>query len=84
MNCKRELEVDLRGNEIPYRIRHHPRAITAQEIAATEPVPGRMFTKTVTTYGGEMCMMVLPAPYHVNPQKTAAVHGARDSVQGGV
>ncbi len=81
MNCKQRLEDYLRGNEITYQTQHHPRAITAQEVAATEHVPGRMFAKTVmvTTDGGEMCMLALPAPYHVNPEKAAAALGAREA-----
>jgi hypothetical protein len=56
MNCKRRLGDHLREDEIPYRTQHHPRAITAQEVAATEHVPGRMFAKTVmvSTDGGAM------------------------------
>ena len=81
MNCKRRLEEYLRENEAPYQTQHHPRAITAQEVAATEHVAGRMFVKTVmvTTDGGEMCMLALPAPYHVDPKKAAAALGAREA-----
>src|SRR5919112_6829372 len=54
MSCKQRLEVYLRENAVPYHSQHHARAITAQEVAATEHVPGRMFAKTVmvTTKGG--------------------------------
>ncbi len=31
----------------PTRASDHPRAITAQEVAATEHAPGKMFAKTV-------------------------------------
>jgi Ala-tRNA(Pro) deacylase len=81
MNCKRRLEDHFRENEIPYRTQHHARAVTAQEVAATEHVPGRMFVKTVmvSTDGGEMCMLAQPAPYHVNPEKTAAILGVREA-----
>ena len=81
MNCKQRLEEYLRGNEVPYQTQHHPRAITAQEVAATEHVPGRMFAKTVmvSTEGGEMCMLALPAPYHVNPEKATAALGAQEA-----
>ena len=81
MNCKRRLEEYLRGNEIPYRTQHHPTAITAQEVAATEHVPGRMFAKTVivTTDESDMCMLALPAPYHVNPEKAAAALGVSEA-----
>jgi Ala-tRNA(Pro) deacylase len=80
MNCKRRLEDYLRENEVPYRTQHHPRAITAQEVAATEHVPGRMFAKTVmvTDEAGNMFMLALPAPYHVNPEKAAEAFGARE------
>jgi Ala-tRNA(Pro) deacylase len=81
MTCKRRLEDYLRGNEIPYQVQHHPRAITAQEVAATEHVPGRLFAKTVMVSidGGEMIMLALPAPYHVNPEKAAAALGAPEA-----
>ena len=66
MSRKRRLEDHLRKNEVPYWIRHHPRAITAQEVAATEHVPGRMFAKTVIVLPDDanLVMLVLPAPYH--------------------
>ena len=81
MNCKQRLEDYLRENEVPYQTQHHPRAITAQEVAATEHVPGRMFAKTVmvTTGGGEMLMLALPAPYHVNTEKAASALGAPEA-----
>jgi Ala-tRNA(Pro) deacylase len=81
MNCKHRLEGYLRENAIPYQTQHHARAITAQEVAATEHVPGKMFAKTVmvTADGGEKAiMLVLPAPYHVNPEKAAAAVGTRE------
>ena len=81
MNCKLRIEDYLRENEIPYQTQHHPRAITAQEVAATEHVPGRMFAKTVmvSTDRDEMCMLALPAPYHVNPEKAATALGATEA-----
>jgi Ala-tRNA(Pro) deacylase len=53
MSCKQRLEEYLRENAVLYHSQHHARAITAQEVAATEHVPGRMFAKTVmvTTKG---------------------------------
>jgi Ala-tRNA(Pro) deacylase len=81
MNCNRRLEDHLRENRVPYQTHHHARAITAQDVAATEHVPGRMFAKTVmvTTDGGEIHILALPAPYHVNPQKAAEVLGAKEA-----
>jgi Ala-tRNA(Pro) deacylase len=80
MNCKHRLEGYLRENAIPYQTQHHARAITAQEVAATEHVPGKMFAKTVMVTADEetAIMLVLPAPYHVNPEKAAAAVGTRE------
>lgn len=81
MRCKQRLETYLRENGVPYQSQHHARAITAQEVAATEHVPGRMFAKTVIVSlagDGKLMMLVLPAPYHVNPLKASAALGARE------
>jgi len=79
MNCKQRLEYYLRENVIPYQSQHHARAIAAQEVAATEHVPGKRFAKTVmvTADTEKAIMLVLPAPYHVNPEKAAAALGTR-------
>jgi Ala-tRNA(Pro) deacylase len=79
MDCKERLENYLRENGVPFEAQHHPRAVTAQEVAATEHVPGRMFAKTVMALADEdMVMLVLPAPYHVNPEKAAGALDAGD------
>ncbi len=79
VNCKERLEVYLRENEVSYERQHHARAVTAQEVAATEHVPGKMFAKTVMVLADEkLVMLVLPAPYHVNPEKAAVALGARE------
>jgi Ala-tRNA(Pro) deacylase len=75
------LEGYLRENGVPYQSQHHARAITAQEVAAAEHVPGKMFAKTVMVLPADeqkMVMLVLPAPYHVNPQKAAAALDTRE------
>ena len=79
MNCRQRLEDYLRENAIPYQGQHHAMAITAQEVAATEHVPGKMFAKTVMVAADteEAIMLVLPAPYHVNLEKAAAALGTR-------
>jgi Ala-tRNA(Pro) deacylase len=77
MSCKERLESYLRERGIPFELKHHARAITAQEVAASEHVPGRMFAKTVMVLADrKMVMLVLPAPYHVNPGKVARALGA--------
>jgi Ala-tRNA(Pro) deacylase len=73
------LESYLRENGATFEVQHHARAITAQEVAATEHVPGKMFAKTVMVLGDEeMAMLVLPAPHHVNPERAAEALGASE------
>jgi Ala-tRNA(Pro) deacylase len=81
MICKERLEAYLRENGVPYQSQHHARAITAQEVAAAEHVPGRMFAKTVMILPDDdvnLVMLVLPAPYHVNPLKASAALGVSE------
>ena len=79
VECKDRLEGYLRENEVSFEVQHHPRAVTAQEVAATEHVPGKMFAKTVMVMADDMMvMLVLPAPYQVDPGKAAAELGAEE------
>jgi Ala-tRNA(Pro) deacylase len=79
VSCRQRLEDYLRENGATFEVQHHARAITAQEVAATEHVPGMMFAKTVMVIGDEeMAMFVLPAPYHVNPERAAEALGASE------
>ena len=73
MECRDRLENYLRENQVPFEEQHHPRAVSAQEVAASEHVPGRMLAKTV------MVMLALPAPYQVDLEKAAAALGVDDA-----
>ena len=76
MDCKDRLEAYLREKQVPFEVRHHPRAITAQEVAASEHVPGKMLAKTVMVLAdGKMVMLALPAPYQVDMDKVGKVLG---------
>ena len=76
MDCKDRLEAYLREKQVPFDVRHHPRAITAQEVAASEHVPGKMLAKTVMVLAdGKMVMLALPAPYQVDMDKAGKVLG---------
>jgi Ala-tRNA(Pro) deacylase len=76
MDCKDRLETYLREKQVPFEVRHHPRAITAQEVAASEHVPGKMLAKTVMILAdGKMVMLALPAPYQVDVDKAGKVLG---------
>ena len=73
MECRDRLENYLRENQVPFEEQHRPRAVTAQEVAASEHVPGRMLAKTVMVLAdGEMVMLALPAPYQVDLEKAGA------------
>lgn len=77
MTCLEELERYLGEHDVPYRVTHHRRAFTAQEVAATEHVAGRRFAKVVMAFAGrELVMLVVPAPYRVDEDKLGAIVGA--------
>jgi len=76
VDCKDRLEAYLREKRVPFEVRHHPRAITAQEVAASEHVPGKMLAKTVMVLAdGKMVMLALPAPYQVDMEKAGPALG---------
>ena len=78
MNCKDRLEAYLRENKVPFQVVHHPLAYTAQEIAASEHVPGKMLAKVVMVFAdGKMAMLALPAPYRVDLAKAGSVLAAK-------
>ena len=80
MACRERLEAYLRENGVPFEVQHHPRAVTAQEVAAAEHVPGRMLAKVVmVSADGEMAMLSLPAPYQVDLEKASKMLGAQEA-----
>jgi Ala-tRNA(Pro) deacylase len=76
MDGRERLEGYLRENGVPFEVEEHPTAYTAQRIAASEHVPGRMLAKVVmaTTNGG-LVMLVLPAPSMVDVAKVSELIG---------
>ena len=80
MGCRDSLEDYLRENRIPFETQHHPRVVTAQEVAASEHVPGKMLAKTVMVLADrEMVMLALPAPYQVDLGKAATALGVKEA-----
>jgi Ala-tRNA(Pro) deacylase len=80
VECKDRLEGYLRENRVPFEAQEHPRAVTAQEVAASEHVPGKMLAKTVMVLAdGEMFMLALPASYQVDLEQVAAALKARNA-----
>jgi Ala-tRNA(Pro) deacylase len=79
MPCKDKLEAYLRDNKVPFQVQHHPVAYTAQEIAASEHIPGKMLSKVVMVVAdGKLLMLALPAPYRVDLAKAGAVLRAEE------
>jgi Ala-tRNA(Pro) deacylase len=76
MNGRERLESYMRESRVPFEVEEHPTAYTAQKIAASEHVPGRMFAKVVmATTNGALVMLVLPAPSVVDVAKVSEVIG---------
>ena len=68
----------LDGNDVAYRVRVHPIAFTAQELAASEHVPGAMVAKVVIAFvEEEMVMLVLPATRTVDLWAFGVLTGGR-------
>jgi Ala-tRNA(Pro) deacylase len=79
MRCLERLQAYLRRHEVPFQVRHHPIAFTAQEVAASEHVPGRLLAKTVMVVAdGQLVMLAVPAPYRVETEKARAALGATE------
>jgi Ala-tRNA(Pro) deacylase len=79
MNCKERLEGYLRDNQVSFETEHHPAAFTAQEVAASDHVPGKMLVKVVMVLADdELVMLAVPAPYQVNLDRVGEVLGATE------
>jgi Ala-tRNA(Pro) deacylase len=79
MKCKQHLETYFRENHTSFLTQHHPIAYTAQEIAASEHVPGKMVVKVVMVMAdGNLVMLAVPAPAHVNFMKAQNVLHAKE------
>jgi Ala-tRNA(Pro) deacylase len=77
MGARDRLEAYLREHHVPFELRHHRAAYTAQEVAASEHVPGRRFAKVVLAEAdGRPVMLVVAAPDHVDLERAARLTGA--------
>jgi Ala-tRNA(Pro) deacylase len=67
MACREHVETYLREQGVDFAVRTHRPAYTAQEISATEHIPGKMVAKVVLVRAdGQVVMLVLPASYQVD------------------
>ena len=70
MECRGKLESYLRSNGVPFEVRHHPQAFTAQELSEREHVPGKTHAKVVMVIAdGKMVMLAPPAPWRVDLER---------------
>ncbi len=78
MTCKDRLENCLREADVPYAFEHHRTVFTAQEVAQTEHIPGKMMAKSVIVEAdGKLTMLALPATEKADLGKVqAALHVA--------
>jgi osmotically-inducible protein OsmY/prolyl-tRNA editing enzyme YbaK/EbsC (Cys-tRNA(Pro) deacylase) len=79
MMCKDKLAAYLRANHVPFDIQYHRTAYTAQDVAASEHLPGQLMAKVVIAVAdGAMIMLVLPADHRVDLTKVRTELGASD------
>jgi len=79
MDCKERLEGYLRENSVPFELQHHPLAFTAQAVAESEHVSGRLVAKVVMVYAdGKLTMLALPAPARVDLKRAVAELGVKE------
>ncbi len=70
MTILKKLKDYLEKNRVSYEVGYHARVYTAQEVAASQHVPGREMAKVVMVKADEkMIMLVLPASYRVDMKK---------------
>lgn len=79
MQCKERLEAYLREHQVPFQLQQHARTFSAQKIAESEHIPGKMVAKTVIIFAdNKMISLVLPASYRADLNKVLAVLGTKD------
>jgi osmotically-inducible protein OsmY/prolyl-tRNA editing enzyme YbaK/EbsC (Cys-tRNA(Pro) deacylase) len=77
--CKDRLKTYLHDHQVPFVIQHHQTAYTAQDVAASEHLPGQMVAKVVMAVAdGDMVMLVLPADHRADLAKARAAVGAHE------
>jgi Ala-tRNA(Pro) deacylase len=80
MACNEKLDSYLREQSMPFQQQQHSIAFTAQEVAASEHLPGDIVAKVVMVFANaNMVMLVLPASHRADLTKVAAALGAKDA-----
>lgn len=70
----------LEKHGVPYEVHDHKRAVTASRVAEAEGVSGWDVAKPVVlNVGGQLAMVVVPAPVHVDLEKASDVLGHNET-----
>jgi Ala-tRNA(Pro) deacylase len=78
MKCRERLESYLRQQQVAFDVQQHRTAYTAQEVAESEHIAGRLVAKTVVTWAdGQLVLLVLPASLQVELAHLGAALGAK-------
>lgn len=80
MQCKERLEAYLREHQVPFQLQQHAQAFTAQKIAESEHISGKIVAKTVIALlaDGHMIALVLPASSRADLNQVRTVLGAKE------
>lgn len=78
MKCRERLESYLRQQQVNFDTQEHRTAFTAQEVAETEHIPGKLVAKTVVMWAdGQLILLVLPATFQVDLTRLNTAIGAQ-------
>jgi osmotically-inducible protein OsmY/prolyl-tRNA editing enzyme YbaK/EbsC (Cys-tRNA(Pro) deacylase) len=79
VTCRDKLSAYLHDHQVPFVIQHHRTAYTAQDVAASEHLPGQIVAKVVMAVAdGDMIMLVLPADHRADLARVRVAVGARE------
>jgi Ala-tRNA(Pro) deacylase len=79
MQCKERLEAYLREHQMPFQVQQHARTFSAQKMAESEHIPGKMVAKTVIAWAdNQMIALVLPASYRADLNKVGNLLGTKE------
>ena len=78
MKCQQRLEEYLRSQQVPFQVQRHETSYTAQEVAASEHIPGNMVAKVVVVFADDrLALLALPASCVVDFSWAERVLGAK-------
>jgi Ala-tRNA(Pro) deacylase len=78
MTCQERLTAYLREQQAPFTTQRHRVAYTAQDVAASEHIPGGQVAKVVLVFAdGRLVMLVLPASHRIDLTRVGTALGAR-------